>query len=172
MTSVMFTAVMKIVRRQKAQSEMQAVRARVRDRVVTRLSTRRLDRALAAGAPPESTPALALRAQRLTALDRRRSMAAGLRRGLRDTRGDSPVAHPNSRVAFSERRISAAAEKLGMLADRLVDPSPVAASGAARTWILLTDGTGPLYNPRSCASLADEAAKAAASLRPWDAAAR
>jgi hypothetical protein len=43
----------------------------------------------------------------------------------------------------------------------------VAASGVAQAWILLTDGTGPLYNPDSLTSLCAGAARAVRELRPW-----
>ena len=50
----------------------------VLDRLSVRLHSRRLDEALARGIPPETTPSLALRARRLTALSRRREIANGL----------------------------------------------------------------------------------------------
>ena len=65
--------------------------------------------------------------------------------------------------------MAAASEELSALADTLAEPGPVAASGVAQAWILLTDGTGPLYNPDSRTSLCAGAARAVRELRPWPA---
>ena len=65
--------------------------------------------------------------------------------------------------------MKSAAEELSRLADTLDDPGPVAAQGVARAWLLLTDGTGPLYNARSRTSLCAGAARAIRDLRPWPA---
>ena len=69
MTSVWFLLVMEV--RQRVPT--------LHDRLVARLLAWRLDRALAAGALPGSSPALALRARRLTAYSTRLSMAKSLR---------------------------------------------------------------------------------------------
>jgi hypothetical protein len=144
-----------------------ARRPSLRDRLAARLRRRRLDRALADGTPPEASAALALRAQRLTEPDHRSSMAGALRRIIRDAQeGQRPVL---SRIMPSRARVKAAREELMRLADTLDDPGPVAAGGAARAWILLTDGTGPLYNAESRASLCAGAARAVRDLRPWPA---
>ena len=63
----------------------------------------------------------------------------------------------------------AAREELAELADTLDDPGPVAAGGVAQALLLLTDGTGPLYNPFSATSLRAWAERAARDLRPWPA---
>jgi hypothetical protein len=65
--------------------------------------------------------------------------------------------------------VTAASGELAALADTLAKPGPVAASGVAQAWILLTDGTGPLYNANSRLSLCAGAARAAKALRPWPA---
>jgi hypothetical protein len=144
-----------------------ARRSRLRDRLAARWRGRRLDRALAAGTPPEASAALALRAQLLTEPERRRTIAQALRRVLRevhDGRGPAP-----GRVPASRARVTAAREELGLLADTLEDPGPVAARGVAQAWVLLTDGTGPLYNPYDRVGLRASAARAARELRPWPA---
>ena len=51
-----------------------------------------------------------------------------------------------------------------VLADRLADPTPVCPQGVAQARLLLMDGSGPLYNPRSHADLCDQAESAAADL--------
>jgi len=107
-----------------------ARRPGVRDRLTARVCARRLDQDLAAGVHPEMTPALALRARRLTAPPRRRQMADGYRRLPLEARG----------------RLDCVGAELERLAATLESPGPVTASGAAQAWLLLTDGTGPLYN--------------------------
>ena len=94
------------------------------------------------------TPALALRARRLTALRYRRLMADGYRR----------------LPAKAHGRLDGIASELEGLAEALAAPGPVAVKGAAQAWLLLTDGTGPLYNSRSATALRACAAPAAESL--------
>jgi hypothetical protein len=138
--------------------------------VLTRLSARvrshQLDEALARGTPPESGASLALRTRRLTTLSRRRAIADSLRRVIRDTcRGVPP---PQARISPRLSQVIAASDELTRLADTLATPGPVAARGVAQAWILLTDGTGPLYNANSTANLRARAASAANNLRLED----
>lgn len=144
-----------------------AERPRLRDRLAAHWRARRLDRYLADGVPPESSAALALRAHRLTEPDRRWSMAGAFRRVVRDAGEER---RPRlSRVRPNVRAVRAAGEELRRLADMLDDPGPVAAQGVAQAWLLLTDGTGPMYNARGGASLCAGAVQAARDLRPWPA---
>ena len=176
MTCVTFLLVMSFVHHRQAATvlvacgsagSLVAERPSLWDEVRARWSPGRLDRALARGIEPESNAALALRAQRLTEPDRRRSMADSLRRILRETQEKPrPVL---GRLNPGSARIRAAREELSRLADTLEEPGPVAAGGAAQAWILLTDGTGPLYNANSRLSLCAGAARAARALRPWPA---
>lgn len=132
------------------------------DRLSARLRSRQLDRELAWGSPPEITAPLALRARRLTALSRRRAIADGLRRVIRDTcRGVPP-----SPAWISPRlvQVIAATDELNRLADALATPGPVTARGVAQAWLLLTDGTGPLHNANSTANLRARAVTAANNL--------
>jgi hypothetical protein len=140
-----------------------APREGVSARLIARLRSRQLDEALAGGTPPETTTPLALRARRLTKLSRRRAIAGGLRRVIRDTcRGGPP-----SRARISPRRaqVSAAADELSRLADVLATPGPVPARGVAQAFLLLTDGTGPLYDANDAANLRARAMTAASNLR-------
>jgi hypothetical protein len=135
-------------------------------RLNARLRSHQLDEALARGTPSDAAAPLALRARRLTMQSRRRVIADGLRRVIRDTcRGVPP-----SQARISPRLCQdiAATNELTRLADALASPGPVAARGVAQAWILLTDGTGPLYNPNSMASLRARAASAANDLRLED----
>ena len=139
---------------------------RLWDRLAARIRPRRLDRALAGGTPPEASAALALRAQQLTEPDSRGSIAKALRRILREAQqGCRPAL---GRVMPSRAQVRAAREQLSHLADTLEEPGPVAAGGVAQALLLLTDGTGPLYNPDSRTSLGVGAERAASELRPWE----
>ncbi len=140
-----------------------AQRARVSDRIRARLRARRLDLALAAGAPPEQSAAVALRARRLIDPSNRRSMAETLRRMLRESQAGHWISYAH--VPPCRTRVLAASEQLDELADALSRPGPVAVHGVAEALILLTDGSGPLYNPGSRASLSALAAEAAEDLR-------
>jgi len=73
------------------------------------------------------------------------------------------------RVTPNRRAVKSAADELNRLADTLDDPGPVAAQGVAQAWLLLTDGTGPLYNARSRTNLCGAAVRALGDLRPWPA---
>ncbi len=144
-----------------------ARRPRLRERLAARVRARRLDCALAGGTPPEASAALALRAQQLTEPESRGSIAQALRRIVREAQQGSRPAL--GRVMPSWTRVRAAREELSRLADTLEDPGPVAAGGVAQALMLLTDGTGPLYNPYSRFSLCAGAERAARELRPWPA---
>jgi hypothetical protein len=135
----------------------------MRDRAVAWLRPHKLDLALSAGASPEASAALALRAQRLTSLPHRRLLAETYRRIVREARegrrrGRVPITPPR-------RQVSAAREDLMRLADSLAEPGPVAAQGAAQALLLLTDGTGPLYTMRAEPNLPAAAGDAARALR-------
>jgi hypothetical protein len=141
---------------------MVAGSVRLRDRLMVRFGQGRLDLALAAGAPAESTAAMALRARRLTALPDRRAKAATYRRMLREASDND--SRSRTRVAPRRERVVAANGALGRLAEALAEPGPVAARGAAEATLLLTDGTGPLYNSANQASLEGYVLRALADL--------
>jgi hypothetical protein len=140
---------------------------RLRDRLAAQWLAPQLDRALAEGVSPEGSAPLALRAQRLTEPDRRWSIAGALRRIVREADEDRPRLGRMMPVRPNPGTVRAASEELNELADTLDDPGPVAAHGVAQAWLLITDGTGPLYHPDSSRSLSARAAQAARQLRPW-----
>ena len=144
-----------------------AERPTLRARLTARWHPRRLDLALAGGVPPEASTSLALRARQLTELKRRESIAVAIRQLLREAREGAPFAR--GRIRPDRSRLAAAGDELTALADTLAEPGPVAAIGVAQAWILLTDGTGPLYNPYCRTNLRAGAARAARELRPWPA---
>lgn len=140
-----------------------APQAGVLDRVSARFRSHQLDRALAQGIPPETAAPLALRARRLTTLSRRRAIADGLQRVIRDARRGVPPSR--ARISPRVAQVIAASDDLTRLADVLASPGPVATRGVAQAWILLTDGAGPLYNANSTGNLRARAASAANNLR-------
>src|SRR5437868_3098829 len=133
------------------------------DRLAARFLARRLDRALAAGAAPESSPALALRARRLTGYSSRLSIAKSLRTVVRASRDGS---RSYVRAVPQGPVIRAARDELSELADALTRPGPVCPRGVAQTWILLADGTGPLHDGRRPRRLSADIAVALENLRP------
>jgi hypothetical protein len=135
---------------------------RLRDRLAARLRSGSLDTALANGTPSEAGAALALRARRLTNAPRRRKLALAIEELVREA--DSTEAHSHLHVGSLSKRVSAASDELTVLAEKLAEPAPVCARGVAEALLLLTDGTGPLYNARSQASVRVRAASAAAHL--------
>src|ERR1700744_6643135 len=80
----------------------------LRARLAARWRPRRLRQALAAGIPPEADPALALRAEELTELNRRRSIASALRSILREAR--EGAAWEPARIRPERRRVGSASE--------------------------------------------------------------
>jgi hypothetical protein len=137
---------------------------RLRDRAAAWLRSRHLDLALAAGVSPEATPSLAIRARRLTRQSRRHLIAHSLRRAARAAgEGESPA---SARITPRLKQVGLAGEEVNRLAAVLSEPAPVAARGVAQAWLLVTDGTGPLYNPESRISLREKVAAATENLRP------
>lgn len=119
-------------------------RSGVRVRLLARLRAWQLDVALAAGASPDSSAALSLRARTLISSKTRRELARAIRHLLH--RAERPH-HPfDPTVWICRREILAASAALEELAERLREPGPVDVRGIAQVKLLLTDGSGPLYN--------------------------
>jgi len=132
------------------------------DRLIARLRAGALDRALAAGRSPEAAPAVALRAEHLTEAATRRNLARSLRELVRRA-GGAPA--PWSRVVpVARTRVLDASPELDRLANLLLAPGPVGAAGVAQVQLLITDGTGPLYNPAASEDLALAAERAIQAL--------
>ncbi len=117
---------------------------RVRTRLWTHLHASRLDRALAAGASPDSSAPLSLRAGELIGATARRDLARTVRRLVDDAR--QPFIPISSGVPLCRRKVLASREALSELADRLTSGEPVEARGVAQVRLLLTAGDGPLYH--------------------------
>jgi hypothetical protein len=104
----------------------------------------RLDEELAAGVRPDSDPLLRRRAQVLLSRESRLGMASGLDRARRQ---GGPAALHTAQVPVPAQALREAAPALQRLADRMRGHLPISPQGAAKTNILLTDGSGPLYRP-------------------------
>jgi hypothetical protein len=104
----------------------------------------RLDQELAAGVSPDSDPLLRERAEFLLSRKSRLRMASGLDRTRRQA--ERPALH-TAQLPVREGAVREAGPLLEKLAYRLRGYLPISPQGAAKTHILLTDGSGPLYSP-------------------------
>lgn len=138
--------------------------SRFTSRVLARMRGAALDRQLAAGRAPESSPLLAERAQHIAALSSRQELARNWENLLRVARRAHGTYHP-ARPIRSDR-IIAAELAVRELARRMTLPLPVAARGVAMATTLLTDASSPVYNPHSRVSLAAALEAAIAQLDP------
>lgn len=140
-----------------------AQRASWRARVTARLRANRLDTELARGAAPTRT-ALALRAQNLGERRTRERLGRSVRRILDDACADRPPSA--GRVTTQRSEVLAAARELDRLAETLLTPGPVAASGVAQVRLLLINGAGPLYSRGAPGGLRAAATRALDALEP------
>jgi len=128
-------------------------RVRLRDRLLTRLRASSLDAELAAGASPETSIALALRAGQLCRPSYRRLLSHGLTRVV--AAAERPAG--SLRKALVNRdAVHGARAEIEAVAARLGAAGPVDVGGVARISGLLTDGTGPLYQASQPGRLRDE----------------
>lgn len=112
-------------------------------RVAARLRATSLDRALAQGADPLTSPALTARADLLQTGRMREAVASSIYVTLKDASLGVPpssVRVPPARDAVRHNR-----RELLELAAELRQASDVSARGVAATRLLLGDGAGPLY---------------------------
>jgi hypothetical protein len=122
-------------------------------RLAVWIRRRRLDAELAAGWNPLGSPALALRARQLAEPAQRRCLATAIERALDLARRP---AYRSGMIAPC--RLDAAAERdLRYIALRLRTSGPIGERGAAIVSKLISDGTGPLYNPAISHRLRDQA---------------
>ena len=112
--------------------------------VWARICAHGLDRRLAAGADPLTSPVLAARAAQLTRPAMRARIAAGLERLALGSDG------PQSLFAVLPERgaIEPNRDQLLGLAVTLRSAAPVYAGGIAEARLIVVDGTGPAYTDR------------------------
>jgi hypothetical protein len=118
--------------------------ARPWDRLWACLRAFRLDSDLAAGASPEGSMALALRAQVLTRTRHRRDLAASADRVLATAM--QPAHAGRLPVPVCRDRVRDCSAEFGELIRRLRAAGPVPVRGVAKASVLLTDASGPLYH--------------------------
>jgi hypothetical protein len=108
-----------------------------------------LDAALARGAIPDHSPALALRAVQLVDARRRKRFARSLRRAIEAAEGPPRGRVPlrGAVVPVCRAAVLEAGPELLALADDLVDIASPRPRGVVLAIRLLTDGGGPLYRP-------------------------
>jgi hypothetical protein len=119
-------------------------------RLLARLHSRALDRALITGADPAEAPQLAAHAARLTTQPSRSRVARALERLARAASEPARLWG----ILPSRRAIAENAEELRALAALLRGPSPVYAQGVAMLRVLVSDGTGPVYTDNDGGALA------------------
>jgi hypothetical protein len=124
-----------------------ARRRRPWDRLLARSRSLTLDAQLADGDAPDEDRLRLVRAELLTSLRGRAELArqweALLERCARDGNGG------RLRIPLQYQRIRAAAPGIRRMIAALRSGLAVNAQGVAMASLLLTDGTGPLYNPAS-----------------------
>jgi hypothetical protein len=115
---------------------------------VARLRAWSLDAALAQGACPDSSVVLSLRAHTLISDRTRRQLSRRLRQVVQLAERRSRP--PHWAVPVCRREVIRVRAKVEALADRLISPDPVEATGVARVHMLVTDGSSPMYyRPRA-----------------------
>jgi hypothetical protein len=123
-------------------------------RVRVLLRRRRLDRELADGCAGDASDERAWRAGDLAGPATRRQLACSLRRVVADAERPRAALLSHA-VPVHRQAVVAWREAVLGVAERLERPGPVNACGVARVVVLLTDGTGPLYNRSSGRSISD-----------------
>lgn len=122
-------------------------------RGLARLLSAGLDRQLAAGRSPESSPRLAARAQVLVSPAMRRGLALDLTNLIEQA--NRPIVMRNPRAQINRLGILACEPQIRATTAALLTSAPAAARGVAALTVLLSDGTGPFYNRRRASELSD-----------------
>jgi hypothetical protein len=135
-------------------------------RLRVRLHRRRIDHELAHGGQSDALEDRALRASQLVDMVTRRRLARSIRRLVKDA--EHPAALLCSAVPLCRTAVWPWREGLLGLAERLEHPGPINPCGVARVLELLTDGTGPLYNPGAARSMGEAVWRIADGLQHRD----
>ena len=109
------------------------------------LSRLKLDRALASGVDPSTSPELALRAEQLQRPKVRERIARGIDRLAEIAFGDPRRHLGPSMLPFRQHRLRPNVALFEELADALRSAGPLSVKGIAMASTLLEDGRGPLY---------------------------
>jgi hypothetical protein len=119
-----------------------------RNRWMARLLASSLDSQLASGLAPESSPLLAARAVAIVSVRMRRELARNWQDLLIRARGETQFTRTR-RIPLCRDRIIGAEHEIEAMLEALDAPLPLPARGIAMANLLITDGTGPLYNRAS-----------------------
>jgi hypothetical protein len=111
--------------------------------LIARVRAPQIDRQLATGVAPWRSPAHAARAVQLTSATRRNALAGSLERLLRDA--SRPPIRFSAVIPPCREQVLEAREAIAALVALLRSGDPIDARGAARLWVLVTDGAGPCY---------------------------
>jgi hypothetical protein len=133
------------------------------DRLVARTLATRLDRQLASGCPPQWSLPLTIRARKIVSSAGRGELARRWTNVL-DLASRGPF--PRSPRALRCGAVMAADADVREMISVLISGIPIDARGAAMASSLLTDGTGPLYNPRSQVRLSTAVGEAVRRMDP------
>jgi hypothetical protein len=128
------------------------------------LNAARLDADLAAGTAPEASPLHAARARRLVTPRIRHTSAANWEHLLLTSR--EPTRGLSGRAPIRRERVKRAEPEIRKLITALRATGPVPSRGVAIATNLLTDGRGPIYNPRAPDTLTATLALAVEHLDP------
>jgi hypothetical protein len=120
-------------------------------RALSSLRSGSLDEQLADGRAPERSGVLAARAQRLATSARQRELAQAWLNLLE--RASGPPAPRSSKVPLRRASIVACELEIRQLVALLSHPQPSSTRGAAMASRLLSDGTGPLFQPHHPAAM-------------------
>ena len=135
-----------------------------RQRLEARLRAWTLDAALARGACPDSSVVLSLRARTLISRRMRHQLSRRLRHVL--SLAQRPSRPPHWTVPVCRREVTRARAEVEALADRLISPDPVEATGVARVKMLVSDGSSPMYYRPRAAELEQALLEAIEALEP------
>ena len=133
-------------------------------RLLAHMFASSLDRRLASGCSPESSPLLATRAQRLVSSSMRRALAHNWL-DLMNVVRRPPVAR-SPHTPLCRDRIIAAEDDIRAMLEALSTALPTPAHGVAMASWLLRNGAGPLYNRHCAVDLGAELREATAQLDP------
>ena len=130
--------------------------------LLVRLRHDALDRALADGADPLRSPALALRARQLEAPREVKRVSTRLRSVLHEL--DHPTPGFTARIPVQRAQVAAARPFIANLLDHLDGLEHPRAAGVARARLVVVDGSSPVYAPSDPGALARLAWRAADAL--------
>jgi hypothetical protein len=135
--------------------------APLRRRLNVKLHSHRLDDELSQGLDIDENPDRALRADQLTSASARSLLARSLREVVADAEHPGPAAI-SAAVPVCRDVVNIWRESLLEIAARLDVATRGDACGVARARALLSDGAGPLFNPKSSRLMGDALAWVAA----------